>query len=97
MKFNECRECSTEFLFSRASCPKCGSEELHTVDVEKGKALEVVPLIATPSPFPDEYSIVLFQTPKGSRGFCRTTEKISKGQEIRISVDEYGPVCHPYV
>lgn len=95
MKFNECMKCSTEFLFSRAVCPECGSEDIATTDVKNGKAVEVVHLIATPAPFPDEYSVVLFQTPNGTRGFCRTTAPISKGQDIEITGDEYGPLCNP--
>lgn len=93
MKFNKCLECSTEYVFKRVTCPNCHSQKLEQLEVVKGKAVDSVHLIATPSPFPDEYSIVLFETPGGARGFCRTLHELKSGDNISITEDEFGPVC----
>lgn len=93
MIFNKCSECSTEFLAKRSACPNCGSGNISKVDINEGKAVESVHLIATPHPFPDEYSIILFETPGGARGFCRTTDDVAFGEPVVVSLDEHGPVC----
>lgn len=93
MIFNKCSECSTEFLAKRSSCPNCRSGNISMVDIANGKALESVHLIATPDPFPDEYSIILFETPGGARGFCRTPDEVTAGDQLAITKDESGPVC----
>lgn len=93
MKFNKCQDCSAEFLFKRAKCPECSSSSLQQIEVVEGKALETVHLIATPNPFPDDYSVVMFETSGGARGFCRTTQDIKKGNKVSITEDEFGPVC----
>lgn len=95
MEFSKCIKCSGEFLFRRALCPKCGSSEFATVDVTAAKALDSVHLIVTPEPFPDEYSVVLFQTDAGTKGFCRTTSEVKNGDRLKINMDENGPVCEP--
>lgn len=95
MIFNKCQECSAEFLFKRAKCPECHSSELEQIDVNEGKALYSVHLIATPNPFPDDYSVVLFETTGGARGFCRTTQDLKEGDKVSIIEDEFGPVCSP--
>lgn len=63
------------------------------VDISKGSAIDSVHLIATPSPFPDEYDIVMFKTEGGSIGFCRSTEQIGPGDSLEITADEFGPLC----
>ncbi len=93
MLFNKCQKCSAEFLFKRGVCPECHSSEIKQIEVAEGKVLDSVHLIATPSPFPDAYSIVLFETPGGARGFCRTEQQFSSGEKVAISEDEFGPVC----
>ena len=95
MEFFKCTKCSEEYVFRRAVCHKCGSEEFTGVDITQGTAIDSVHLIATPEPMPDDYSVVMFQTPNGARGFCRTVSEIKRGDRIRINVDEYGPVCEP--
>lgn len=95
MNFNKCAKCFSEYVFKRAVCPKCGSKEFSLVDITTGRALDSVHLIATPDPFPDDYSVVLFETGSGARGFCRTTSEIKAGEALRISMDENGPVCEP--
>lgn len=95
MNFNKCNDCGTEFLFSRAFCPKCHSGNLASIEVTSGKVLESVHLIATPDPFPDDYSVVLFETGSGARAFCRTNAELKRGDSVSVTVDEYGPVCSP--
>lgn len=93
MIFHRCSRCSEEFLMKRPFCPKCGSGEIAEVEVDEGKVVEEVHLIATPDPFPDEYTVVLFQTPGGAKGFCRTVDQVAPGDGVSIAVDEFGPVC----
>lgn len=93
MMFHKCPNCSAEFLFGRAACPNCHSTKLEKTEVNTGKVVETVHLIATPDPFPDEYSIVLFETENGARGFCRTDAQLQTGDSIVLKEDEFGPVC----
>lgn len=93
MIFNRCSDCSTEFLAKRSSCPNCRSGNISKVDISQGVALESVHLIATPHPFPDEYSIILFETAGEARGFCRTVDEIAAGDPVVVTQDEHGPVC----
>ena len=95
MEINICTKCSSEFTFKRAVCPKCGSRELSKKEIGHATVLDCVHLIATPEPFPDDYSVVMFQTGDGTRGFCRTTYELKSGDGVRIRSDEYGPVCEP--
>lgn len=95
MKISKCMKCSGEFVFSRAVCPKCGSMDFSRVEVDRAMALDSVHLIATPEPFPDDYSVVLFEIGSGARGFCRTTSDVKRGDRLKIEMDEYGPVCGP--
>ncbi len=94
MKFNKCQDCSTEFIFKRSDCPKCHSSKIQETEIVEGKALDAVHLIATPNPFPDDYSIIMFETSGGARGFCRTTEELNRGDNVSITEDEFGPVCN---
>ena len=95
MEFQKCSKCSSEFAFGRAVCPRCGSKEFSMANVTGAVALDSVKLIATPEPFPDGYSVVLFQAESGAKGFCRTNSEIRKGDRLKIGMDEYGPVCVP--
>lgn len=95
MELYRCGSCSGEYVFRRAVCPKCGSKNFNPVEVNSGVALDSVHLIATPEPFPDDYSVVLFQTDAGAKGFCRATSEVKRGDRIRIGMDENGPVCAP--
>lgn len=93
MKFNMCSDCLTEFLFERSSCPKCHSKNIKSEEINNGEVVDVVSLIATPFPYPDQYKIVMFTTPRGATGFCRTANDVERGDKIRIYDDELGPVC----
>ena len=95
MELYRCSKCSSEYVFRRAVCPKCGSKGFESVEVKNVVALDSVHLIATPEPFPDDYSVVMFQTDNGARGFCRTTSDVKRGDRLRIGMDENGPVCEP--
>ncbi len=95
MELNRCAKCSEEFVFKRAVCPKCGSQEFTKALVTGAVALDSVHLIATPEPFPDDYSVVLFEAQGGARGFCRTTFEVKRGDRLKIKDDENGPVCEP--
>lgn len=93
MEINMCRKCSSEFLFKRCVCPKCGSREFVKTDVTEATALDFVHLIATPEPFPEDYTVVLFRTDNGGMGFCRTSAELNRGDRIKLLMDELGPVC----
>lgn len=95
MELYRCSKCSSEYVFRRAVCPKCGSKGFDSVEVKSAVALDSVHLIATPEPFPDDYSVVMFQSGNGARGFCRTTSDVKRGDRLRIGMDENGPVCEP--
>ncbi len=95
MELYRCVKCSVEFVFRRAVCPKCGSRDFTRSAVEVAIALDSVHLIATPEPFPDDYSIVLFQAESGAKGFCRTTSEVKRGDRLKIKNDDYGPTCEP--
>lgn len=93
MEFQKCLVCGTEYLFRRRRCTECGSEEFRAVEETKCTVVDSVSLIATPDPFPDQYSIVLFRTESGGRGFCRSEEALESGTSVELKKDEYGPVC----
>ncbi len=93
MIFYRCASCSREYVFRRSKCPKCGSKDFSAVEITSATALDSVHLIATPEPFPDEYDVVLFQTESGSRGFCRATSQIKRGDKLKIRTDEVGILC----
>lgn len=94
MDFYHCSGCGIEFIYRRGLCPNCHSREFVTAMVSEGIVLESVRLIATPDPFPDQYSIIMFKTSGGARGFCRTSEELDAGTEITLEEDEFGPVCY---
>ncbi|MCL4438885.1 MAG: hypothetical protein M1616_05940 [Candidatus Thermoplasmatota archaeon] len=92
MKIYRCRNCKNRFLVFRFICPSCGMTGLETVPVIKGKVIETVMLKATPEPFPENYSVVKADS-DGIIVFCRTLERLQKGDEIMIEDDDLGPVC----
>lgn len=93
MEFQKCARCGTEFLFRRSRCAQCRSEEFHPVEHARCTVVDSLHLIATPDPFPDQYSLILFRTENGGKGFCRTDEVLEAGMEVDLSRDEFGPVC----
>lgn len=93
MKFYRCSSCSSEYVFNRAACQKCHSSRLEAFEVTEATALESIHLVATPEPYPEDYSVVMFEIGSGAKGFCRTTDAVRPGEKVKITVDEYGPVC----
>lgn len=95
MKFNLCSDCLTEFLFERISCPKCHSKNIRVEKIDHGEVVDEVSLVATPLSFPDQYKVVLFKTPKGATGFCRSIYDVKRGDWVRVDEDDLGPFCRP--
>lgn len=93
MEFRKCVECGTEYLFPRRRCSGCGSEDFEKIPALNGVVEDSVHLIATPEPFPEEYSIILFRTEGGGKGFCRSDTDIEPGTGIAVTEDDSGPVC----
>ncbi len=93
MEFQKCAGCGALYLFRRRRCPECRTKEFSAVDEVNCTVVDTVPLIATPDPFPDKYSIVLFRTEGGGKGFCRTEEPLEPGTSVQLKLDQYGPVC----
>lgn len=93
MDFYKCSNCSAEFVSRRAICPNCSSTDWLTIEERVAVALDSVKLIATPSPFPDEYAVVLFKTENGGKGFCRTRDAVMAGDRVLLDSDEYGTIC----
>ena len=95
MEFNKCLKCSQEYMFKRAVCSKCGSDRFTTINVETATVIDSVHLIATPEQLPDEYNVVLFLTPGGGKGFCRSSMALKSGDTVHLRQDEVGSVCEP--
>lgn len=93
MKISRCGNCDAKFLVGRVFCPSCKSDAIEMIDLLEGKVIEIVSLVATPEPFPDNYSIAMIDA-NGIVLFARTDESLKKGDSVGITEDEFGPICN---
>ncbi len=93
MRISRCRKCKTRFLVGRFFCPSCKSDDLEMLRVDEARVIETVRLMAIPEPFPEDYSIAMVDA-DGILFFTRTYEYLQKGDAVKITEDELGPICH---
>ncbi|MDS0257436.1 hypothetical protein ApAK_07130 [Thermoplasmatales archaeon AK] len=92
MNYHSCEDCGEKFLVDRAFCPRCHSERIQKRQIETGRVISVVHLVATPEPYPDQYSLVLAEA-EGVKFFCRSTDKVARGDPVKLSDTDDGLIC----
>ncbi|MEM3676393.1 MAG: hypothetical protein QXV22_04990 [Thermoplasmataceae archaeon] len=92
MRIYECGECGERFLVERVFCPKCHSENIKGLEIDRGKVLNTVSLVATPEPYPDKYTLVLAEY-DGTRFFCRSEGDVKPGDTVIVKETPDGLIC----